>query len=450
MTPTSVLPSRCDFSEAKRRVRDAFDRTRGDAHPAVWITRFERDRIDQQLATLQRRLDAAGPEPLPLLGQTFAIKDNIDFAGAPTTAACPAFAYTPERSATVVQRLLDAGAVALGKTNLDQFATGLVGTRSPYGACPNAFDRRYISGGSSSGSAVAVARGLVDFSLGTDTAGSGRVPAAFNDLVGYKPTRGFISTSGVVPACRSLDCVSIFARTVDGAKQVAGVAVDFDERDPFSRRVKEVPAVGASTSGPLRVGVPDASQLEFFGDPVARDHFAAAVDRVRGSGAEVCTIDYTPFRQAAELLYQGPWVAERLAAIETFFAAHSDQMFDVTRTIIGGASRFDAVSTFKAMYRLQALRRETEASWQAMDLLLLPTTGTIYTLDALRADPIGLNTNLGYYTNFVNLLDLAAIAVPAGFRSDGLPAGITFLAPAGADDFLFGAARRLGFEGRAA
>lgn len=423
------------------RIRDAHQRVLADKHPGVWITRFDAHQIDAQIDRITKSLDAG--RSMPLLGMTFAIKDNIDFAGVPTTAACEAFAYTPERSATVVDRLIDAGAVALGKTNLDQFATGLVGTRSPYGVCANAFDPKYISGGSSAGSAVSVALGLVDFSLGTDTAGSGRVPAGFNNLVGYKPSRGLLSTLGVVPACRSLDCVSIFAKTTALAQKVGDVAIAFDPSDAFSRRASDLPrlAVGAT----LRFGVP--SQLEFFGDKLAQANFESAVDRVRAAGATITKFDFTPFRDAAALLYAGPWVAERMAAIAPFFAKHADQMLDVTRTIIGGAAKFDAVATFNAIYELAELKRKTLGAWQAFDAMLLPTTPTIYTIDQVNADPIRLNSNLGTYTNFANLLDLAALAVPNGRRGDGLPAGVTFVAPAGSDAFLFDVANQFGFSG---
>lgn len=370
----------------------------------------------------------------PLEGMTFAIKDNIDLAGVPTTAGCPAFAYQPERSATVVQRLMDAGAIPVGKTNMDQFATGLVGTRSPYGACSSVFDERYISGGSSSGSAVAVARGLVDFSLGTDTAGSGRVPAAFNNLIGLKPTRGLLSTCGVVPACRSLDCVSIFAKDCSVARKVFHVARGFDPGDPYSRMmgVGSAPWLG----GRFRFGLPVKECLEFFGDEEAEGLYRCAVEKLEGLGGEKVEIDYSIFRAAAALLYSGPWVAERLAAIRGFMEAHTEEMDPVVREIISGARKYSAVDAFEAEYKLRELRRTAEAEWRKMDVMVLPTTGTIYTHEAVEAEPIKLNTNLGYYTNFVNLFDLAAVAVPAGFRTNGLPFGISFIGPAFSDDAL--------------
>ncbi len=372
---------------------------------------------------------------------TFAVKDNIDVAGIATTAACPAFAYTPARSAPVVEALEAAGAILIGKTNMDQFATGLVGTRSPYGACSSVFDANYISGGSSSGSAVAVALGQVDFSLGTDTAGSGRVPAAFNELVGLKPTRGLISATGVVPACRTLDCVSIFARDVKLAGQALAAAAQPDAADFLSR-----PAWGGKGTGwsaaAFRLGVPAASQLEFFGDTAAAELFAASVARFKALGATIVEIDLAPFRAAADLLYSGPWVAERLAAIEAFAQAHESEMNPVVAKIILGARKYSAVDTFRAQYKLAELRRTTEGQWARMDCLLLPTTPTIFTHAQIAEDPIGRNTQLGYYTNFVNLLDLSALAVPAGRRANGLPFGVTLVAPAMAEPALLATASR--------
>jgi len=383
------------------------------------------------------------PKPgLPLSGLTFAIKDNIDLAGVPTTAACPAYAYSPAKSATVVERLIDAGAIPAGKTNMDQFATGLVGARSPYGACSCVFDERYISGGSSSGSAIAVASRLVDFALGTDTAGSGRVPAAFNNLVGMKPTRGLLSTSGVVPACRSLDCVTVLTRTCAEAAKVFESAQGFDPSDPYSR----VPSAGQGAapwaSGAFRFGVPADGQLQFFGDDEAAALYRKAVGDLQSLGGTKIEIDYALFRAAADLLYSGPWVAERLAAIGPFLENHAGDMNPVVRDIIAGARRFTAVDAFNAEYKLRELRRATEAEWARMDVLVLPTTGTIYTHEAVAADPVRLNTDLGYYTNFVNLLDLAAVAAPAGFRPNGLPFGISIAGPAFTDRGLLALAGR--------
>jgi len=402
---------------------------RGDDH--VWIHRLSRAEALAQVESARRRNDEVA---LPLYGIPFAVKDNIDLAGHPTTAACPAFRYIADATAPVVQRLLDAGAILIGKTNLDQFATGLTGTRSPYGACANVFDARYISGGSSSGSAVAVAAGLVSFALGTDTAGSGRVPAAFNNIVGLKPTRGLLSARGVVPACRSLDCVSIFALTCDDARRVFDCARGRDPADAYSRR--HVPASSHAPGGRFRFGVPRSHQLEFFGDADAERVFHRAVQSLEALGGTSVAIDFEPFTETASLLYQGPWVAERLAAIKDFFPAHSGEMDPVVRQIVGGAEKFSAVDAFEAAYRLEALRQRCSAAWGQIDVLAVPSTGTIYTRDAIASEPVTRNTRLGYYTNFVNLLDLAAIAVPAGFRADGLPAGITLIAPALGDHAL--------------
>lgn len=400
----------------------------GDDH--VWISRC--DPADLRRRT--RELDGLGRDEaarLPLFGIPFAVKDNIDVAGMPTTAACPDFAYLPKATAPVVKRLLEAGAVLVGKTNLDQFATGLVGVRSPYGVPRNPFDARYIPGGSSSGSAVAVSSGLVGFSLGTDTAGSGRVPAAFNNIVGLKPTRGALGTSGVVPACRSLDCVSIFALTAADAAAVFEVARGFDPDDPYSRAVED-----AALPDRFRFGVPRAEDLRFFGDEAAAQLFADAVERLSGLGGQAVTIDFTPFRETADLLYSGPWVAERMAAVEAFLRDRPESVHPVTRRIIQSADRYSAVDAFRAMYRLEELRGAAGRAWREIDVLLVPTAGTIYTVDQLEADPVALNTNLGAYTNFTNLLDLSAIALPNGFGPLGLPLGVTLIAPAGRDRAL--------------
>jgi allophanate hydrolase len=416
-------------------IESVYDRIAAEPLAPVWISLVPRERALEQARKL-------ADTKLPLFGVPFAIKDNIDLAGVPTTAACPAYAYEPAKNAPTVQRLIDAGAIPIGKTNLDQFATGLVGTRSPHGACASVFDARYISGGSSSGSAVAVASGLVSFALGTDTAGSGRVPAAFNNLVGMKPTRGLLSTSGVVPACRTLDCVTVLSASCGEAQTVFESARGFDPTDPFSR----VPTAGQGAApwagGSFRFGVPADDQLQFFGDGAAAALFAKAVADLESLGGQKVEIDFALFRAAADLLYSGPWVAERLAAIAPFLEEHEDEMNPVVRDIIAGARRFTAVDAFKAEYKLRELRRATEAEWARMDVLALPTTGTMYTHAAVAADPVRLNTNLGYYTNFVNLLDLAAVAVPAGFRPNGLPFGISLIGPAFADHGLLAVADR--------
>jgi allophanate hydrolase len=410
-------------------------RIEASADPAIWIARVPAD-------ALREAARALGPVPdpeKPLWGVPFAVKDNIDVAGLPTTAACPAFAYEPDADAEVVARLKAAGALVVGKTNLDQFATGLNGTRSPYGAPRSVFSAAHVSGGSSSGSAVATAAGLVAFALGTDTAGSGRVPAAFNNLVGVKPTVGLVPSTGLVPACRSIDCISVFAGTVCDATAIRRVMQGFDARDPFSRTHRPAPLV---TEG-FRFGVLAGAEREFFGDAETEALYDAAIARLEGLGGTAVEIDYAPFRDCAELLYGGPWVAERLAAIEAFHADHADAMDPTVAAIVGGAKRFSAVDAFRGLYAREALRQKTDAEWAKVDVLLLPTAPTIYTVEAMRADPIRLNSNLGRYTNFVNLLDCAAVAIPAGFRADGLPAGVTLIGPAFTDDGLAVLADRL-------
>ena len=355
------------------------------------------------------------------------MKDNIDVEGLPTTAACPAFAFAPERSAAVVQRLVAAGAIVIGKTNLDQFATGLVGTRSPYGAVPNSFDAAYVSGGSSSGSASVVARGLVPFALGTDTAGSGRVPAGLNNIVGLKPTRGALSGMGVVPACRTLDCVSVLALTVDDARAVYAVAAGYDPADAYSRPAP-TDAAARRLPGNPRFAVP--AEPEFYGDRQSRSAYEAALARCDALGATCVPIDFAVFDQVAALLYDGPWVAERYVAIEALARRQPDAIHPVVREIVLGATAFSAADTFKAIYRLAELKREADRLIAAFDALLVPTAPTHLLMTAVQADPIRLNSRLGKYTNFVNLLDWCALSLPAGFRDDGLPFGVTLIAPA--------------------
>ena len=408
----------------------------------IWITRLSLDEMLVYAENLERQ-DAAN---YPLFGIPFAIKDNIDLAATPTTAGCPDYAYMPKKSATVVQKLIDAGAIPVGKTNLDQFATGLVGTRSPYGACKNSINPKYISGGSSAGSAVSVALGMASFSLGTDTAGSGRVPAAFNNLVGVKPSLGLLSTSGVVPACRTLDCVSIFAKNVEDAAAVLQVAQGFDIDDAYSRQAPS--KVMPNFAENFKFGVPKLSQLAFFGNQETPQLFQQAIGHLEAIGGEAVEIDFAPFIETAALLYQGPWVAERYQAIRQFFDENPDSIFPVTKQIIGNAAKFSAADTYAAMYKLKALQRKADAVWQqinvpGIDVLVTPTAGTIYTIAEVQADPIQTNTNLGYYTNFMNLLDMAATAVPIGLQSNGLGFGITLSAPAFSDDALLNLAYRL-------
>ncbi|ANX05514.1 allophanate hydrolase [Immundisolibacter cernigliae] len=423
-----------DGLTAQAVIEQVIARRRAVAADGIWITPVP----DAALRERARQLDA-GPRG-PLFGVPFAVKDNIDVAGLPTTAACPAFAHMPDLTAPAVQRLLDAGAVLVGKTNLDQFATGLSGTRTPYGAPANAFDADYICGGSSSGSGLAVAHGLVSFALGTDTAGSGRVPAALGNLIGLKPSRGLISARGVLPACRSLDCVSVFALTCADAQAVLDVIAGFDALDPFSRTVEaRSPGVGAG----FRFAAPLPGQREFFGDGASAAAFQGTLATLASLGGEALDIDYAPFREAARLLYEGPWLAERHLAIGAFMAAEPEAVLPVVRDIIQGGGRYSAGDAFAAQYRLLALRQALRPEWQRMDVLVTPTIGTVPTRAAVLADPVVMNERLGYYTNHMNLLDLCAVAVPCGFLPSGLPFGVTLQAPAGNDRALLVLADRL-------
>lgn len=371
------------------------------------------------------------PNDLPLWGIPFVVKDNIDVAGWPTTAACPEFSFVPNEDAEVVRFLRAAGAIPIAKGNLDQFATGLVGTRSPHGVPRNAIAPGYLPGGSSAGSASAVAAGLCAFSLGTDTAGSGRVPAAFQELIGWKPTRGLLSSRGMLPACRSLDCISVFATCAADALAISKVVGIYDAADAYSCMVKPRGEIRES----FRFGVP--TELDFSGDPDTPELFKKAVAQLEAQGGIAVEIDLTPFTEAAKLLYEGPWVAERWAAVGEFVEAHPEAVFPVTRKILEDSKAWDAATAYKAQYRLRELARETEAVWQKIDVLLLPTTPCLYTVAENLADPFATNATLGRYTNFMNLLDLAAVAFPAGRARNGLaPWGVTLAAPAGWDAAL--------------
>ncbi len=409
---------------------EALRRAGNPKFPNVWIEKVDPEHLQQ----MARALPPQPAEHLPLYGVPFAIKDNIDFAGLPTTVGCPEFAFTPKESAIVVGKLIAAGGLFIGKTNMDQFATGLVGVRSPYGACQSVFNSNYVSGGSSSGSAVAVASGMVSFALGTDTAGSGRVPAAFNNIVGHKSTRGLLSNRGVFPACRSLDCISIFAGSCSDAQSVLEVMTGFDSVDPYSR---QRPKNGTTIPDNFRFGILPPDQREFFGDKEAASLYENAIEILQEAGGEAIEFDYTPFAKVAALLYSGPWVAERRSAIGKFFETHREKIHPVVRDIIAGAAKFDAVAAFEAEYQLQAHAQQVRKIFSELDVLLLPTTGTTYRIEDILAEPVRLNSNLGYYTNFVNLLDLTALALPAGFRqSNQLPFGISLIAPAFSDDAL--------------
>jgi len=433
--PLGVLALRAAYLDGRLTPHDVADQVieriaaRGD--DAVWISRVEAAALRARADALQRH----DPRSMPLYGIPFAVKDNIDAYGLPTTAACPAFAYSPTADATAVRRLLDAGALLVGKTNLDQFATGLTGVRSPYGACESVFGGDLVAGGSSSGSAVAVAAGLVAFSLGTDTAGSGRVPAAMNGIVGLKPTRGLVSTAGVVPACRSLDCVSVFARDLDDAATVLGVVAGPDTADPWSR----TPPPARPLPGTPRLAVPDVAGLR--ADPGVSAAFEQVVARALDAGAQVVPVDLGPFVAAGELLYTGPWVAERLAGPASFVQEHPDDVLPVTRAVLESGHRHSAVDAFRGLHRLQELRARCDRVWADADALLLPTTPTTFTRTQIHEDPIGRNLELGRFTQFANLLDLAAVAVPGGSTVDARPVGVTLLGPAFTDAALLHIAR---------
>ncbi|MBR1151446.1 allophanate hydrolase [Bradyrhizobium sp. JYMT SZCCT0428] len=422
-----VAAHRAGTMTPAQTVARSYQRIRDHNDPAIFIAlRDEKDAMAEAEA-----LSAKDAATLPLLGVPVAVKDNIDALGLPTTAACPAFSYLPTRDSTAVAKLRAAGAIIIGKTNLDQFATGLVGVRSPYGIPVNPVRNDLIPGGSSSGSAVAVSAGLVPLALGTDTAGSGRVPAMLNNIVGLKPSLGLISNAGLVPACRTLDCISVFALTVDDAVVALSAMAGPDDADPFSR---DRP-IGAVTAfpGQLRLGVPRSGQLVFFGDRESEQAYGEALKRLISLGATLVEFDLEPFYETARLLYEGPWVAERYLVIRDLLASSPDSIHPVTREITIAGARPTAADTFAALYRLQALRRVAERTFGNIDALVLPTAPTAYTTAQVLANPIELNSRLGTYTNFVNLLDLCGLALPAAMRPDGVPFGITLLAPAGHD-----------------
>lgn len=399
--------------------------------PQVWISRVE----PEDLLAAARAIDArvAAGEVLPLAGVPFAAKDNIDVAGLETTGACPAFAYAPEASATVIEQLLAAGALCVGKTNLDQFATGLNGSRSPYGVPRNPYNLAYVSGGSSSGSSVAVSTGQVAFALGTDTAGSGRVPAAFQHLIGLKPTKGRWSTQGLLPACRSIDCITVFTDDTTDARLVDSVLAEFDAADPFSKALADkVIGDGAKR---LTIGVPRREQRVFFGDSEAEYLYDRALETLSAS-ADFVEIDLAPLLEAALLLYGGPWVAERTAAMAQILAKNPGAVDPAVREVVEQGLNYSAVDVFNGIYRMAEIKRHADTLWQSIDLMAFPTTGTTYRVSEMLAAPVALNSNLGLYTNFVNLLDMAALAVPAGVRANGTGFGITLIGPADTDRAL--------------
>ncbi|WP_067687279.1 allophanate hydrolase [Nocardia jejuensis] len=414
------------------RVADAIA-ARGD--DGTWITAVPRERLLAAAAEIEQR---AGARTLPLYGVPFGVKDSIDVAGWPTTLACPDFAYVATDTAPAVQRLLDAGALFVGKTNLDQFATGLNGTRTPYPIPRSVFGGNLISGGSSSGSALAVALGQVPFCVATDTAGSGRVPAALNGILGWKPSRGLISTVGLVPACRSLDCMTLMASRVEDLDRVFEVMAGVDPDDPWSRE-----RAGRYDGARIRVGLPAESELEFFGDNAFRAAHLGVRDRLDRIGFDCVATTLTPFLDAGELLYQGPWVAERLVEFDEFLRDRPDSILPVVREILTGGRRFDAVDVFRAQQRLQQLRAQVARMWGELDVIVVPTIGTTFTVEQVLNDPIATNTALGHYTHFGNLLDLTAIAVPIGATADNRPLSAMVFGPALSDDTVLAAAARI-------
>jgi allophanate hydrolase len=411
-----------------RVIAETYRRIAAAGDPGIFIALVP----EAEATAAASALGAFVPREKPLWGVPFAIKDNIDLAGTPTTAGCPEYAYRPAANAEAVSRLIAAGAIPVGKTNLDQFATGLSGMRTPYPVPRNPFDPAIVPGGSSSGSAVAVARGLVPFALGTDTAGSGRVPAGLNNIVGLKPTKGAVSTRGVVPACRTLDCVSVMALTVEDAVAVYRAIAGFDPADPYSRPLAPPEPVAAWPEG-IRVGIPDAASRRFGGDRLAERAFQSSCDDLAALGATLAEIDLAPFFAAGRLLYDGPWLAERYRAVGDFIARRPEAVHPTVGRIISGGAEFSAADAFAGQYRLAELRRATEPVWRSIDALLVPTYPRPSRVSDILADPIGANGELGLYANFVNLLDLCALAVPGRFREDGLPSGVTLIAPAGSD-----------------
>ena len=420
-------------------LRLALDRIAGDRRNDVWISVGEKATLEARAMALSR----ADRPSMPLWGVPFSVKDNIDAAGFDTTAACPEFAYRPERSARVVARLEAAGAICIGKTNLDQFATGLNGTRSPYGACGSAFDRAMVAGGSSSGSAVSVALHHVSFSIGTDTGGSGRIPAGLNNVVGLKPTVGILSNEGLVPNCRSIDCPSVFALSITDAATVAQVMQDYDPADPSQRDGAEAARFQPVSPGAIRLLVPDAGQREFFGNSDGAALFSASLDTLESLGLPAQAVDFAPFLEAGKLVFDGPWICDRNVSIGGFLADHPDAVEPAVRAVLGKAEGFSGTDTFRAMERLRQLKAQVWALLGRDGVLVVPTVAPLYSIAQMQAEPIAHNTHNGHYSYFVNPLDLCALAIPVGFYPSGMPFGITLIAPAFADGRLAGLAAQI-------
>jgi allophanate hydrolase len=424
------------IAEVSRRIEK-----NGDDH--VWILRFDAGYLASQIDRLPKTIDTGTFAKLPLYGIPFAIKDNMDVEGFPTTAACPDYAYIAKRTAPVVQKLLDAGAILVGKTNMTQFAIGLAGERSPYGIARNPYSSDHIPGGSSSGSAVGVASGLITFALGTDTAGSGRVPAALNNLVGVKPSRGLLSNTGVVPCCLSLDCVSIFANDIETAKAVFELARGYDAEDPFSREMPDRKAKPVR-----RIGILRNSEREFYGDNDSAALYERGIEKLAQLPYTLAEIDFAPFRQTAAMLYNGAFMAERDVAVGDFLRSCPDSTIPISRDAILASKRFSAADAFKALHDLKRLERITSKTWSDNDAIFLPTVPTTFSIAEVLHDPAPIPEKLSLYTNFVNLLDLSAVAIPYGFTSTGLPLGASLIGPAFADEGLLSVATAfLGAEG---
>ncbi|NEP58676.1 MAG: allophanate hydrolase [Symploca sp. SIO2G7] len=417
-------------------IKNIYQAIQREENSGVWIYLLPIEKLLARVHELES-IPTLNRDELPLWGIPFSVKDCIDVAGLPTTDACPEFAYIAEQTNPAVQKLLDAGAILIGKTNLDQFATGLVGTRTGYSVPYNPYNSAYITGGSSSGAAVSVALNQVSFAVATDTGGSGRVPASFNNVVGLKPTKGLLSTTHISHACRSLDCISIFATTAQDAWKVIQVAKGYDAANPYSRREPDPACRKTFQPGEsFTVGVPQVQQREFFGNPDVATLFEQAIATLIAMGGKVIETDYTPFMEVNQLLFEGPWVAERYGSVGKFVEANPDAVVPTTRTIILRAKDISATEVFEGQYQLARLKRVIAPIWKKIDCLVVPTTGTIYTIAEVQANPLSLNKNLGYYTNFVNLLDLAAIAIPNGFQRNGLPSGITMIAPPFTEQYL--------------
>ena len=431
-------------SDPLQAIETAYRRIEAERDRNCWIHVRPIAETRDHCRTLMTRADSG--ETFPLLGVLFGVKDNIDVAGMPTTAAVPAFSYMPARSAESVERLIAAGAICIGKTNLDQLATGLSGARSPYGSCASVADPRYVSGGSSSGSAVAVAAGHVTFALGTDTGGSGRIPAGFNDIVGIKPTVGLVSSRGLVPNCPTLDCVSIFCNSVQDGAAILDVMEGFDPEDPYSRPAPA--SVSARAAGKFRFGRLMAKDLEFFGMPECGALYEQACERFSALGGTAVEIDFAPFAEAGAMMFAGPWVAERRASISALMEVDTDRLLDVTKAVLRTATSYSAIDTFTAMHRLLRLRRQSQGLLAGVDALVVPTAPRPFLLDEMHGDPITLNNRLGHYSYFANLLDLCAVAIPNGVLPNGIPMGVTLLAPAWSDRALIALAGRLDTKSR--